>query len=261
MRLIKDERVDVRGVGFDNVTLESATSALSEHIKNGDGLAAVYTPNSEIVEMCVEDEGGELYGIINSAELIIPDGIGVIKAAKILDTPLQGKVAGVDLGANMIKFAAESGTPIYFLGGKPGVAEDAKAKLTEKYPSLIVAGVADGYFKKTGEESDLAVKKIADSGAKILYVCLGAPAQERWIYENKSALSAAGVKCAMGLGGSLDIFAGNVKRAPKIFIKLGLEWFYRLLCDPKRIGRMMALPRFYFGTKKYAKAKKKQKAK
>lgn len=258
MRLIKEERIDVRGVGFDKVTLDSATAALSEHIKNGGGIAAVYTPNSEIVQMCIEDEA--LYEVINSAELVIPDGIGVVKAAKILGTPLFGKVAGVDLGANMIKFAAETGTPIYFLGGKPGVAEDAKAKLTEKYPTLNVSGCADGYFKKTGEESDLAVRKIAESGAKILYVCLGAPAQERWIYENKAALSIAGVKCAMGLGGSLDIFAGNVKRAPKIFIKLGLEWFYRLLCEPKRIGRMMALPRFYFGVKKYAKTAKKQKS-
>lgn len=256
MNLLKNERTDVRGVGFDNVTLNSASALLSEHIIGGEGIAAVYTPNSEIVQMCIDDKEGKLYGIINSAELVIPDGIGVVKAAKILGTPLSGKVAGIELGEEMLKFAAASNVPVYFLGGKPGVAEQAKEKLAEKYPALNVVGTSDGYFKKTGDETDVVVKRIADSGAKILYVCLGAPAQEIWIYENKAALSAAGVKCAMGLGGSLDIFAGNVKRAPKIFISLGLEWFYRLITDPARIGRMMALPKFYFGVKKYAKNRK-----
>ncbi len=259
MRLLKDERIDVRGVGFDNVTLDTSVSLLSEHIKSGSSLAAVYTPNSEIVQLCIDDETDEMTRMINSAELIIPDGIGVVKAAKILGTPLKCKVAGVELGAKMIEFAAKNDIPIYFLGGKPGVADSARDKLTEKYPTLRVSGLSDGYFKKTGEESDAVVEKIAVSGAKILYVCLGAPAQERWIYENKTALSDAGVLVAMGLGGSLDIFAGNVKRAPKIFIKLGLEWFYRLITDPARIGRMMALPKFYFGTKKYARGIKKQK--
>lgn len=259
MKLHEGERIDVRGVGFDNVTLGEAKALLAAHVENGVGLAAVYTPNSEIVESCIKDESGELYRIINSAELVIPDGIGVVKASKILGTPLKEKVAGIDLGSEMLAYSAERSVPVYFLGGKPGVAEAARDKLCEKLPSLRVVGCSDGYFEKTGAESDGRIEDITSSGAKLLFVCLGAPTQEKWIYENKATLAAAGVKVAMGLGGSLDIYSGNARRAPKIFISLGLEWLYRLLREPSRIGRMMALPRFYFGVKKYARAKKRSK--
>ncbi len=256
MRLNPAERIDVRGVGFDNVTLTEAASILSEHIENGGTLAAVYTPNSEIVDACIRDTDGELYGIINSAELIVPDGIGVVKASKILGTPLKEKVAGIELGSKMLDYAAEHGTPVYFLGGKPGVAETARDKLCEKLPALRVVGCSDGYFDKTGRASDERIDAIASSGATLLFVCLGAPTQEKWIYDNKAALANAGVRVAMGLGGSLDVYSGTAKRAPKIFISAGLEWFYRLLCEPRRVGRMMALPRFYFGIKKYARREK-----
>lgn len=259
MKLYKGNRIDVRGVGFDDVTLHESRSLLSDHIENGVGLAAVYTPNSEIVEACIKDDSGKLYEVINSAELIIPDGIGIVKAAKILGTPLKEKVAGIDLGSEMLAYATERGTAVYFLGGKPNVAEAARDKLCEKLPTLNVVGYADGYFEKSGAESDSRIEAVKASGAELLFVCLGAPTQEKWIYENKTALAEAGVRVAMGLGGSLDIYSGQSRRAPKIFISLGLEWLYRLLREPYRIGRMMALPRFYFGVKKYARSKKHEK--
>lgn len=258
MRLNPAERIDVRGVGFDNVTLTDAASILSEHIENGGTLAAVYTPNSEIVDSCIRDESGELYRIINSAELVVPDGIGVVKASKILGPPLKEKVAGIELGSAMLAHAARHGVPVYFLGGKPGVAEAARDKLCRELPGLHVVGCADGYFEKTGAESDERICAIKSSGAVLLFVCLGAPTQEKWIFDNKSALADAGVRVAMGLGGSLDVYSGAAKRAPKLFISLGLEWLYRLLCEPRRIGRMMALPRFYFGVKRYSRQKKRQ---
>jgi len=238
-----NEKIDVRGVYFDNVTLDEAEMTLRENFASGIK-SAVFTPNSEIVQNCIESP--ELYSVINSAELVIPDGIGVVKASKILGTPLKGKVAGVDLGMRVIRCASELGWKVYFLGGKPGVADMAADKLAGKFESLRVVGTSDGYFKKSGEENDAVIEKINASEADVLFVCFGAPAQEKWIFENRDKLP--GVKIMLGLGGSLDVYSDNVKRAPKIFIDLGLEWFHRLITNPSRIGRMMKLPKFYFGT-------------
>ena len=256
MRLIGRTPVDIRGVGFDDVTLDEAVAAIIDHAKNGGVLAAVYTPNSEIVQRCVEDKSGELYTVINSAELILPDSVGIIRAAKMFGTPLSGKVAGVEVGEAVLENAAVCEIPVYFLGGKPGVAEAARDRMAERYEGLRVVGVSDGYFDKTRSAS--IIDKIEKSHARILYVCLGAPAQERWIYENKTSLADAGIRAALALGGSLDIYADVTGRAPRIFIALGLEWLYRLMREPRRIGRMMALPRFYFGCRREAKRRRKK---
>lgn len=251
------EKINVRGVLFDDVTLNEAADILGERLGNlgRDSLTAVYTPNAEIVQLCIDQN--EYFELINSAEMIVPDGIGVVKAAKILGTPMRARVPGVELGERMIEYAAGNGHRVYFLGGKPGVAEKAAKKMTEKYPSLTVCGTADGYFKKDGEESDEVIGKIADSGAELLFVCLGVPVQEKWIRDNKEKLSFIGVKVAMALGGSLDVYSGNVKRAPAVFRKTGFEWLYRLLCQPSRIGRMMSLPKFLIGTYREKKETKK----
>lgn len=239
------EIINIRGVNFCNVTLDEAADWVNEVLSDQPELPrAVYTPNSEIVQLCIEQN--EYYDLINSADLIIPDGIGVIKASRILSTPLKEKVAGIELGERTLAIAANKGYSIYFLGAKPGVAELAAQKMREKYPALTVAGVHDGYFKKEGEENEAVLTEIRAAAPDVLYVCLGVPAQEKWIAANRADLSP--VKLCLALGGSLDVWAGNVKRAPKIFIKLGLEWFYRLCCEPRRIGRMMKLPKFLFGT-------------
>ena len=127
--------------------------------------------------------------------------------------------------------------------------------MSEKYQGLKVVGTNDGYFKKEGEENDAVVAKINESGAKLLFVCLGVPAQEKWINANKANLKT--VRMCMGLGGSLDVYAGAVKRAPKIFIALSCEWLYRLIKEPWRLGRMMKLPKFLFGIYAYKFKKKK----
>ena len=245
-------RINVRGVNFNNTTLGGTVDALLAGVREKKQ-TALYTPNSEIVQACIEDPA--LYDVINSAELVIPDGIGVVKAAKILGTPFgAGKIAGCEVGEALIRRLAETGFTVFLLGGKPGVAEQAAEKLSAKYPGIRFAGFHDGYFKKEGEENDAVIAQINESGADVLYVCLGAPAQEKWIYQNRAKLTSA--NAMLGLGGSLDVYAGNVKRAPKIFIKLGLEWFYRLLCEPWRFKRMLKLPKFYFGTWMYKITKK-----
>ncbi len=237
------EKINIRGVFVDNVTLPEAVAVCEEFLA-GDRLRAVFTPNSEIIQACIENN--ELYELINSGDLITPDGVGVIYASRILGRPLKAKCAGYDLGLEMLRVAAEQGLRVFFLGGKPGIAEQARDKLLEKYPSLKFVGCHDGYFEKSGDENESVIREINAASPDILFVCFGVPAQERWIAANRERLPS--VRLALALGGSLDGYSGNVKRAPKIFIKLGLEWFYRLCCEPKRIGRMMKLPKFLFGT-------------
>ena len=251
-----DNRINIRGVFFNNVTFNEAVDTLISRLDDGEQ-TALYTPNSEIVQACIESP--ELFDIINSAEMIVPDGIGVVKAGRILGTPFKGgKVAGIEVGEAVLSRVSGTEHKVFLLGGKPGIADAAQEKLLEKYPGINFVGTNDGYFKKEGAENDAVIEKINASGADVLFVCLGAPAQEKWIYNNRASMPS--VKLMMGLGGSLDGYAGVVNRAPKLFIKLGLEWFYRLLKEPKRIGRMMKLPKFYIGTWAYKLRNKKAKA-
>lgn len=242
----KNGKINVRGVFFDNVTMDEAFEKAVSLI-NTDGFSYAVTPNSEIVQACVETPS--LFDVVNGADLAIPDGIGVVYAAKILKTPLKERVPGVELAEKIIKYAAENGEKIYFFGGgkkteeRSAVYELAIEKLREKYPGLDACG-RDGYFN--AEETDDIVSEINASGAKILFVCLGAPKQEKWIYDNRNKL--ANITFAAGFGGSLDVFAGVAERAPEFYLNHNLEWFYRLKKNPSRIGRMMKIPKFLIGT-------------
>lgn len=240
------EKINVRGVHFDNVSFDEAMERVKELVKS-DEVSVMYTPNSEIVQSCIDDN--ELYKVINSADLIIPDGIGVVYASRILGTPLKQKVPGCEVAEKLMEYASQSGDGVFFFGGgkktdeRDAVGVIAAQKLCEKYPGINIVGTRDGYFAQ--EDVEGIIEEINSSGAKILFVCLGAPKQEKWIFDNKDKL---GVNFVAGLGGTLDVFAGVAKRAPKFFLKTNLEWFYRLLCMPSRIGRMMKLPKFLFGT-------------
>jgi N-acetylglucosaminyldiphosphoundecaprenol N-acetyl-beta-D-mannosaminyltransferase len=228
---------DILGLKFDNVTMEEAL-AIGEGFLSGDHPAVVVTPNAEIgYDASVDDE---LRALLNQADLMLPDGAGVVLAAKLRKTPLKGKVAGIDFARNMLSVFARRGTKLYLLGSKPGVAEQAAEKMKEIAPGLVICGTADGYFK---DEAPV-IEKINASGAEALFVCLGAPKQEKFMFAHREELPA--VRLMAGLGGSLDGFAGNVKRAPDWMIKCQLEWFYRLCKEPKRIGRMMRLPKYVF---------------
>ena len=238
------EKINIRGVNFNSVTFEEAVDFLMNALQTKQQ-TALFTPNSEIVQACIENP--ELYEVINSAELTIPDGIGVVKAGRILGTPFPGgRVAGFDVGRELLRRLDGTDYKVYFLGGKPGIAEAARDAILKENPGIRFVGCADGYFQKEGEESDAAIEKVNASGADVLFVCLGAPTQEKWINANRDKLE--NVTLLLGLGGSLDGYAGTVKRAPDIFIKFGLEWFYRLIKEPWRFKRMMKLPVFYFGT-------------
>ena len=227
-------RIDVLGVGFDNLTLEEAVEAGMDLVR-APGAHYVVTPNPEIVEVCREDP--TVMDIVNRADLVLADGIGVIKGAAMLGTPLKGKVPGIEFAAGLLGKLAKEGRSIYLLGAKPGVAELAGKRLSGQYPGLKIAGTHDGYF----QEDAPVVEDIRASGADVVLVCLGAPKQEKWMAKN-GADTGAHLLC--GLGGSLDVFAGVVERAPKFWCDHGLEWLYRLLKEPRRAGRMMKLPLF-----------------
>lgn len=227
-------RIDVLGVGFDNMTMDQAV-AEGMRLINTEGAHYVVTPNPEIVETCREDE--EAMAVVRDADMVIADGIGIIYGAKILGTPLKQKLPGIEFAQNLMVRMAQEGKTLFLLGAKPGVAEEAGRKLQEKYPGLKIVGTHDGYFK----EDEPVVEAIRQSGADVVFVCLGAPKQEKWMKKNGEA---TGAHLLLGLGGCLDVFSGTVQRAPEIYQKLGLEWFHRLMKNPSRIGRMMKIPLF-----------------
>ena len=237
-------KTDILGLRFDNVTMEEAL-AIGEGFLDGNKAAVVVTPNAEIGYDAAKD--ADFRALLNRADLMLPDGAGVILAAKLRKTPLKEKVAGIDFARNMLSIFARRGTKLFLLGSKPGVAEQAAEKMKELAPGLVICGTADGYFKEEGPVID----QINEAGAEAVFVCLGAPKQEKFMLEHRDELSA--VRLMAGLGGSLDGFAGNVKRAPDWMIKTNLEWFYRLCREPKRIGRMTRLPKYVW---KAATAKK-----
>lgn len=227
-------KVDVMGVRFDNVTMDEAIST-AKVLLSGDGPSYVVTPNSEIVYEAMADEG--LRDLLNSADLVLPDGAGVVLGSKILKTPLKQKVAGVDFAGRLLGVLAETGGRVYLLGSKPGVAELAAKKMLDQHPGLQICGVADGYFQDEGP----VIEAVNAANADVLFVCLGAPKQEKFMAAHQKDLK---VQLMIGLGGSLDSFAGTVKRAPRWMIACNLEWFYRLLKEPWRFKRMLRLPKF-----------------
>lgn len=227
-------RIDVLGVGFDNVTMEEAV-AEGVSLLHSRGAHYVVTPNPEIVEVCLGNPMA--MAAVNGADLVLPDGVGVIKGAAMLGTPLKEKTPGIEFADRIVGKLAEEGMSLYLLGAKPGVAEKAAERLQKEHPGLKIAGTHDGYFK----DDVPVVQAVAASHADCVFVCLGAPKQEFWMQKNGAA---TGAHLLCGLGGSMDVFAGNTERAPAFWSKHGLEWLYRLCKEPRRIGRMMKLPLF-----------------
>ncbi len=227
-------RINILGVGFDNVTLEQAV-AEGVRLMTSEGCGYVATPNPEIVEACRSNP--EVMRAVNEASLVLPDGIGIIYGAKILGTPLRERVPGIEFAQGLMARMAQGGESLYLLGAKPGVADKAAVRLQADYPGLRIVGTHDGYF----QDDAPVLENIRQSGADVVFVCLGAPKQEIWMHRHTAE---TGAKLLVGLGGCLDVFSGEAKRAPEAFQKLGLEWLHRLLKEPSRIGRMARLPLF-----------------
>lgn len=227
-------KVDVLGIGFDGVTITEAVSRAVALI--GDGRPHyIVTPNPEILYKCTTS--GEVHDAVRDADLILADGIGVVKASHRLGRPLPERVAGFDFVNALLPELVRHNRRLFLLGAKPGVAEKAAEKLRAEHAGLIVCGANDGYFTQDKQVTD----KIVDAGADVVFVCLGAPKQELWMARN---IGDVGHALMVGLGGSLDHWAGVMKRAPAIFRKLGLEWLYRFVRYPSRLGRAVFIPKF-----------------
>ncbi len=237
------EKIKIFGVEIFNIDNKECEKILRDFLKT-EGLKKIYTPNTEIVMAAKRDE--KLRHLINSGDLILADGIGLIHASKMRKKPLKERVTGFDTSIKLLELADEMGLNLYFLGGKEGVAEDAARSVNDKYKNLHVAAYHNGYFnsKIDGEASPEEKKIIEEINANdidIIFVGFGFPRQEKWIDEFKDDLKA---KVIIGNGGVLDILSGRANRAPEIFIKLGLEWLYRLIKNPSRLKRQIDLPKF-----------------
>jgi N-acetylglucosaminyldiphosphoundecaprenol N-acetyl-beta-D-mannosaminyltransferase len=241
------QRVNILGVGIDQVSRKEALQIICNYIERGravraaglplDEPAHVVTVNSEIV--MAANAQPHLHRIINSANLVVADGSGVVWAARKLGQPLPERVAGIDLMGETLRVCAERGWRPFFLGAAPSVAEAAIATWQNRLPQLEVAGWEHGYFPN--EQTPSVLEKVRESEADLLLVALGAPRQEYWIDTYRNQLA---VPLVVGVGGSFDVWAGRVTRAPRWMCELGCEWAYRLLREPTRAWRMSALPRF-----------------
>ncbi len=237
-------RVSIFGVEIHNTTLDILIEELTESLKKNRSIS-IFTPNTEIVMEAKKSK--EKREILNSASYVIPDGIGLIYGAKLRNIELKERVTGYDTSMALLDIANKNAYGLYLLGGKEGVSERAAGALRKSYPGIRITGSHHGYFKGThlGKEQSLEEKSIIDeikaNNTDILFVGFGFPRQEKWINDN---IDKTGVKIAIGNGGVIDILAGDAKRAPDFFIRMGLEWLYRLFKEPSRIKRQMVLPLF-----------------
>ena len=235
-------KIQICGVAVDTLTANEALEiALKEKKKDAKAVCTVFTPNALMLRACRRDPS--LTSLLNQATLSLPDGAGVVMAARRKGTPLRERVSGIDFGYALLERAEKEGLRVFFLGGRPGVAEEAAERLQKRLPSLSVCGTHHGYFEATGEENRRILERIRESRAELLFVCLGFPRQERWTESNRSEL--AGLRVIACLGGSLDIWAGRQRRAPQILQSLGCEWAWRMLREPRRLGGLPALIQFW----------------
>ena len=236
-------RIDILNIHFDSVTATEASDRIFSECKNKKELPfTVVTPNPIMVMNARENE--KLFSALANADLSLADGVGIVSATNRMGTPLPERVTGIDTGYAVLERLAEVGGSVYFLGAKHGVAELAAHRITEKLSSLRVVGTHHGYFDNDEE----IVSDIKEKTPDLLIVCLGSPRQEIWMHENKERLS--GVGTVMCLGGALDVWSGNVKRAPSLFIKLRLEWLWRMICEPQRLSALPKMIKFRYLTRK-----------
>ncbi len=204
--------------------------------------ATVFTPNPEMLLLAKNDP--EFHSTLSSADLLLPDGIGLLLAARLGGKRLPEKATGIDSAEWLLSFAAKHSLRVFLLGGQRGIAEDAARTLVARFDALTVCGTHHGYFDKAknSPENEAVLALLREAKPDLLFVCFGAPAQEKWISENADEIPS--LRLCMGLGGALDVWSGRVERAPRLWQRLGLEWLWRTLREPKRIRRLTALPKF-----------------
>lgn len=229
-------KVDILGCNVDRLGMDETLQKIEGFVQSGKP-NHIITLNAEIIYKAQSDP--RLKEIINEADLVTPDGSGVVWASKYLNAPVPERVTGIDLTLKLMELASKKGWTFYFYGGAPSVAETAAQNLQKKHKGLKIVGISHGYISETEKQNLL--EDIKEKKPDILLVALGAPGQEFWIKDHQKAIQ---VPVCIGVGGSFDVIAGKFKRAPEYLQKAGLEWLYRLIKEPHRIGRMAALPKF-----------------
>ena len=224
----------IRNVKIDDIDRDTAVEAALSGQRTP---CWVVTPNAVMLDACAKDD--ESAALLNRATLSLADGTGVVLASRLQKTPLHARVAGIEFGEALLERAAREGLRVFLLGGGAGIAEQAAQNLCRRYPGLCICGHFWGYFKKNGEEDRRVSALIRAACPDILFVCFGFPLQERWIEEHLHLLG--DVRVVAGLGGSLDVWAGKVHRAPKIISRIGLEWAWRMMLEPKRLKNLPAI--------------------
>lgn len=233
--------IKILGVKVNNISLEETYLRTKELIETSNkSCQMIFAPNTEFI-MCAQKDK-EFFEILNMSKLSTPDSIGIEMAAKRLGKPLKERIQGQKYFRKIVEEGEKLGWSFYILGGKDDTPNKAVENLKKIYPKLNVVGLHEGYFENEEDENKV-IEEINSLQPNILIVAMGAPKQEKWIYANKDRLK---VDVACGQGGTLDYEAGNVKRAPEIFQKIGLEWLWRLIKQPSRIVRMLVLPKFLF---------------
>lgn len=236
MNMPERPKAKVLGSYIDLLDMNGVMEEIKTMIRDG-STQQVVTLNAEIAYLAQQDQS--LQAIINSAGLVTPDGIGVVWASQFLGYGVSHRVTGIELAYRVSEEAAKQGWKLFLLGALPGIAQQAAHTLQQIYPGLPIVGYDHGYH--SGQDMPQLIENINKLQPEILLVAFGAPRQEFWIHEHKNDLD---VRVCIGVGGSLDVIAGEKKRAPEFFIKLNLEWLYRLLSEPARIKRQICLPLF-----------------
>ena len=230
--------VEILGVPVAALTMREAVEQAERWMDERRG-ALIATANAEMIMNATRDE--ELFEILRSADLVVPDGAGTVWAAHHLGYEMPERVAGYDLSQELLRRAPQKNRRVFFFGSAPGVAEKAKKKAEELYPGISVVGVRNGYFSEA-EEPEI-IRQIREAQPDLLLAALGVPKQEKWLKKHKDELD---VPVSIGVGGTLDVMAGTMRRAPVWMQKAKLEWLFRGLLQPKRAGRLLALPKFVF---------------
>lgn len=232
-------RIRVLGAPVDCVDMHGALIAVDAML-NSNKQNTIIAINPEKVIKTQTDSN--LMSWLNNSSLVIPDGIGVVVAAKLLHHAKIERVPGSELMPAICEYSVSKGYKLFLYGASPTTIEKAVTKLQKTYPGIQIAGYQDGYLKE--EAMHLLIDKINASGANILFVALGSPKQELWMDKHLNQLP--NIRVCQGVGGTFDVIAGTVKRAPKFFINIHCEWLYRLLSQPKRLLRQTSLPIFAY---------------
>ena len=232
--------VPLLGVSLPRLTVKDAQKQLCEYLQCEGRAAKVYTPNPQIV--LGAHDSPDHASLLARADLLLPDGTGLLLASHLLRTPLPARIAGIDAATYVLSVAETKGLSVALLGARHGVAARAAARLRRRFPHLRICYTHHGYFDRSGKENEAVLASLRVAKPDILFVCFGFPAQEAWI--DRHAAEIPSLRLCMGLGGSLDVWAGNVRRAPKFIRICGLEWLWRTAREPRRARIFLDIPRF-----------------